>query len=173
MRILIAVLLISSASFADSKSEEQAETKPNPLITSFEIKCNDKDGPYKACGDQTAEYNRMKGEAEKAAKKLIVIVGNNYCARCRVLDRDMKSTLFQDLIVVHIAVNARGQEDKSGERIFRSLIGKTGTDSSRANRFPSIFVIEPKTETGHHVNLSRFYQRSSGVDRGALFNALK
>lgn len=144
-----------------------ANSKPNPLVTSFEIKCNDEGGPYKACSDQSKHYEEMKAKAAKAGRKLVVIVGNNYCARCRALEQDMQSSMFKDLMVIHIAVNARGQTDQSGRTIYNSLLTQ-----GQSKMFPSIFVLDPKDSSRKSVDFRNFF-RNKHTDREALLKALQ
>lgn len=94
--------------------------------------------PYDEQADAKAAVARAKAQAKREHKRLLIDLGGNWCADCRVLAGildlpELKPYLAKHFVIVSVDI---GRYDKNGD-----IAGHYGID--RLHGVPAILVIDP------------------------------
>jgi hypothetical protein len=99
-------------------------------------------GPYDTKADAVADLEKAGKEAGTAGRRVLAVVGGNWCKWCRALDRllvsdpEISSALASRFVVVHVNVSKENRNEGAMARLGRP--DKLG--------YPSLVVLSPGLE---------------------------
>ncbi len=137
MKISIATCVLVLLAFAGAAAAADA---PHPA------------GPYDPAADGWAQVRAAAGQAQHDGKRVLVVVGGNWCKWCRALDRlmsenaDLKAEVAARWELVHLNWS---KENKNAEAMAH-------LGNPDALGFPSFVVVSPKLAVLHTQDSGAF-----------------
>lgn len=148
MKTLFLSLLLSYPAFGDG---------PNV--------CNDEGKIYKVCSDQQEAYNAALERAKKGNKKLLVVVGAEWCPWCVSLHKMLgqPEALGKDFSKKYELVDIALYRDKtkvpSGEAV-QELLKKQAGYTGKLAGIPVLAVVNPKSEKASIIDTEPLEQNT-------------
>jgi thiol:disulfide interchange protein len=98
-------------------------------------------GPYDPKADASAELHAAATKAAASGKRILVVVGGNWCGWCRALDRLMnEDPAIRSELAAYQLVHVNYSKENENEKLMLSL--------GRPDKlgFPALVVLSPKLE---------------------------
>ena len=142
---------------------------------------------YANCGSQTAILDAARAAAAAGDKRVLVIVGADWCVWCRVLDRTL------DGVFEPINKDTRGQSQADAERLSRYAaerlvvthinvdridaalaLQRFGVNALRVDAVPEVYLLTQDGRRAHRLDaVSAELPNLRGYDRNALLALLQ
>jgi len=133
-----------------------AAPKPAPLYTVAE---------YDPKRDPEIDLKRTVNLAGKDNRRILLVVGGNWCGWCRALDRQFKQPEIATVLAASYVIMKVNYSDENGNLLFLQ-------DYPDIEEFPHFYILDAKGKL-LHSQPNRAFERGGGYQRDAMVDFLK
>ncbi len=130
--------------------------------------CDDTKLIYKVCTDQEKLFEQSSAEAKKAGKKLIVVMGADWCPWCVSLNRifgvEEFAKEFPSYQLAEIGVYKERDRFASGDKVLERLMKAAG-EKTKPKGVPILAVFNPKSGKARFVDTEPL-EKNTAVSKG-------
>jgi thiol-disulfide isomerase/thioredoxin len=131
--------------------------------------CDDAGQVYRVCSDQVATFQSAETAAAEKKKKLLVVIGAQWCPWCQSLhlmfdDGVIKKKYEKDFALLEIGLYQGQEKSATGQAVLDKLLGYAG-EKNPPKGIPMMVVVDPVSHKAKFIDTEKL-EKNTPVSKG-------